>query len=324
MTDCYRLSMVGYLFYRGGVPKSRGRQPERSRKGRAASGDPRRRSADALVRELARQATGALNRALGGNLSDPLTLIAMPALFLETVVATYRDVLPAERCVDDCLVLAHAYAQFGMEAEVRIAELAVTDSVTASRAVHGSLEPKWENGMIHGHTVVWLPEHCCLVDPTAEQYEEIAAYRDGLVITTAPRPTAEDMVRVPAARGFLRLAYVLGTREASAALLDHPYVHEQGDGHLRRGVHVASEVLTRLASRRPARETAAIPCPRMAALVQAVRSMKARTDEDGFLYFSQRGPGVQPRMRLNEIPLPADARQRTSLLEPGHLHTDAS
>lgn len=101
------------------------------------------------VRELARDATAALNRALGGNLSDPLTLIAMPALFLETIAAGYRPMLPAERCVDDCLVLAHPYAQFGLEAEVRIAALTVTDSVTASREVHGSLEPRrkaWSTG----------------------------------------------------------------------------------------------------------------------------------------------------------------------------------
>jgi len=295
------------------VPKSRGRQPERSRKGRAASGDPQRRAAEALVRELAPHATAALNRVLGGDLSDSLTLIAMPALFLETIVAANRDVLPAERCVDDCLVLTHAYAQFGMEAEVRVTELTVTDSVTASRAVHGSLEPRWEgDGMFHGHTVVWLPEHCCLVDPTAEQYEEIAAYRDGPVIATAGPSAAEGIVRVSAARGFLRLVYVLGTREASAALLDYPYVREQGGENMRRGVNVASQVLARLASCRPARETDTIPYPRMAALTQAVRSLKARTDEDGFLYFSQRGPGAQTRMRLDEITLPAGAPQRTS------------
>lgn len=285
------------------MPKSRGHQPERFRKGRTGSGDPRRQAADALKRELSRDAAAALNRALGGDLTDPLTLIAMPALFLETIAAAYRPVLPAERCVDDCLVLAHAYAQFGMEAEVRIAELAVTDSVTASREVHGSTEPLWEDGIFHGHMVAWLPGHCCLVDPTAEQYEEIAAYREGPVIATTAPPAAAGTVRVPAARGFLRLVYVLGTREASAALLDHPRVHEEGDGHLRRGVNIASEVLTRLVNRRPARETAAIAYPRMAALAQAVRGMKARTDEEGFLYFSRRGPGAQGRMRLNEIPL---------------------
>jgi len=36
------------------------------------------RSAEALVRELARDATLALSLSLGGNLSDPLTMIAAP------------------------------------------------------------------------------------------------------------------------------------------------------------------------------------------------------------------------------------------------------
>lgn len=49
----------------------------------------------------------------------------MPALFLETIVAAYRPMLPAERCVDDCLVLAHAYAQFGMEGAYEVLGRAV-------------------------------------------------------------------------------------------------------------------------------------------------------------------------------------------------------
>jgi hypothetical protein len=257
------------------------------------------------VRELARDATAALNRALGGDLTDPLTLIAMPALFLETIAAGYRTVLPAERCVDDCLTLARAYAQFGVEAEVRIAELTVTDSVTTSQEVHGTLAPRWEDDLFHGHTVVWLPEHWCLVDPTTEQYEEIDAYREGPVIAATAPSAADSAVQVPVARGFLRLVYVLGSREASAAILDHPYVREQGDGHLRLGVNIASEVLTRLVNHRPAKETAAIAYPRMAALAEAIRSLKACKDEEGFRYFSQRGPGAQTRMRLNEIPLPS-------------------
>lgn len=36
--------------------------------------------------------------------------------------------------------------------------------------------------MLHGHTVVWLFAHGCLVDPTAEQYERIDLYAEGAVI----------------------------------------------------------------------------------------------------------------------------------------------
>jgi hypothetical protein len=41
----------------------------------------------------------------------------LPALFLEMVAAAYE--LPAERCVDDSLTLAHAYAQLGRLPGVR-------------------------------------------------------------------------------------------------------------------------------------------------------------------------------------------------------------
>ena len=64
--------------------------------------------------------------------------------------------LPAERCLDDCLSLACAYAQLVMPAQVRAAELVITVR-DGRRATHGTLAPRWEDGMIHGHAVVWLP-----------------------------------------------------------------------------------------------------------------------------------------------------------------------
>ena len=75
----------------------------------------------ALVLVPAQRAAAALNQTLGGDLADPLTPITMPALFPEMVAAAYD--LPAERCVDDCLTLAYAYAQLGMAAGVRTTEL---------------------------------------------------------------------------------------------------------------------------------------------------------------------------------------------------------
>lgn len=271
------------------------------------SGDPGRREAEAIIAGVTRPAEAALNRVLGGDLSDPVTLIEMPARFLDLVATTYAHVLPAERCADDCLILAHAYAQFGIAAEVRIAELTVADSATGSRAVNGSLEPRWEDGMLHGHTVVWVPGCGCLVDPTAEQYEGIDQYRAGPVIAVTG-PPADDNAAGPhtvrAERGWLRLTYTLGTRDASAKALDHPRVHGEREAYLRRGVNIASEVLTRLVSRRPARDTAAIPYPRMAALAEAIRNLETRTDGNGDIYFTQRGHGDDVPVRLDDLPLP--------------------
>ena len=64
-----------------------------------------------------------LAEAAGSDLSDPLTLAALPALISEFSVVQHADGLPAERCVDDCLVIAHACAQLSVVAQIRVAEL---------------------------------------------------------------------------------------------------------------------------------------------------------------------------------------------------------
>jgi hypothetical protein len=215
--------------------------------------------------------------------------------------------------VDDCLVLAHACAQLGVVAQIRVAELTVTDAVTGLREVHGSLQPWWENGMIRGHTVVWLPEGGYLIDPTAEQYQEIAVWQDGPVITSAisyPGPRerpgeAGQPLNITVPRGTLSLAYALGAHDSSLAFLDHPVVHAQGDTHFRLGVSLASEAVTLLAGHRTPEETAMIPSPRAVELIAAVRSLDKHRDDNGRLYFTQRAPAIPAPMRLDQIPLPA-------------------
>jgi len=274
------------------------------------SGDPRRRQhADSGLPDLVERAVVELSAAVGGDLSDPLTLTSIPALFLNMVAAAYVDTLPAKRCVDDCLVLAHAYAQMGMAAQVRAAEITVVDAVTAARDVHGNLRPHWEDGMLHGHTVVWLPDSQHLVDPTIEQYQEIAAYGEGPMIAAQDNARSEPVppgngVRLDVDRGFLRLAYTLASRAVSAVVLDHPHVSEEGDGYFLRGVNIASEVVAMLAHSRATQETAAIPNQRMVALIGAVRTMNEVRPENGFLYFQADRDHSEPR-RLDQILLPA-------------------
>ena len=290
------------------MPKSRGRKPRRAARARTGSGDPRRRQvADSGPPNLVERAAVELSAAVGGDLSDPLTLTSIPPLFLNMVVSAYIDTLPAGRCVDDCLVLAHAYAQMGMPAQVRTVEIAVADVVTGARDVHGSLRPLWGDGMFHGHTAVWLPDSGHLVDPTIEQYEEIAAYGDGPMIAGPGVARGESVppgngVRLDVDRGFLRLTYTLATHAVSAAALDHPHVLGEGDGYFLRGVNIASEVVAMLARSRLPQETAVIPNQRLVALVDAVRAMSEVRPENGFLYFQAEQDFAGPQ-RLDQIPL---------------------
>jgi hypothetical protein len=126
---------------------------------RRAAGDPGDPPHPALIR------VGAVLAELDA--SDPLQVIALPPLIIDMIAAKYGA--PAERCADDCVILACAYAQLGITAQVRVAELAINDSLTGTSTVDGSLETRWQDGMFHGHTVLWLPAHECLVDPTAGQ-----------------------------------------------------------------------------------------------------------------------------------------------------------
>ncbi len=107
-------------------------------------------------------------------------MITVPPLLIDLIAEQYA--LPAERCLDDCRTLVYAYAQLGIPAQVRAAELTITNTSTGTSVTKGSLAPWWEDGMIHGHIVVWLPDLGHLVDATAGQYPHIASPNDGPIV----------------------------------------------------------------------------------------------------------------------------------------------
>jgi hypothetical protein len=239
------------------------------------------------------------------DVSDPLQLTSLPPLFLDLVASGYGEAIPAERCIDDCLILVHAYAQLGIAAQVRVAELIVTRVSTGQCITHGTLAPWWEDGMVHGHTVVWIPTLGHLVDVTAEQYDEIAACRGGPVIAARPVDVSDDVRRVETRRGDLLLTYTLAPAAVTVALLDHPVVRAEGGGHRRRGINVASQVVGWLAERQPPERIRLILNRRAAALVEAVRDLPEQPTADGDSRFVLPGPHGEPVIvRLDDIPLP--------------------
>lgn len=94
--------------------------------------------------------------------TDPIQVISLPPLYLGIVAASHAHLVAAERCVDDCAILAHAYAQLGIAAEVRLTELLITDPYTSKSTTHGSRAPRWETDpldgdLLHGHTSSGFP-----------------------------------------------------------------------------------------------------------------------------------------------------------------------
>ena len=281
-----------------GVPKSRGRKPARR-----PARHPRRRGQGPAAQDAGARLAGLLEY---GDPADPVQVTALLPLFLDAVAADHR--LPPERCLDDCVVLAHAYAQLGIAAEVRAAELVITTAAGQS-STHGSLNPRWQDGLMHGHAVVWLPGLAHLADVTAGQYPPIAAAGHGPVIaacTLLPGsdPTG-DVVQVDVPWDSLLLAYTLAPLTTTAIMLDHPVMRIEEDGHRRRGLNVASAAVRLLADSLPAEQARLIPHRRAAALTEAVRNLPDHRTPEGDHRFMLPGPEGHPVAgRLDEIPLP--------------------
>jgi hypothetical protein len=156
------------------MPKSRGRKPGRVGRRGNQPGDPRHRAAlaqAATLTEPAAQARARLTHLLAfGDPADPLQVISVPPRYMDVIVAEAAGAIDEERCADDCVILACAYAHLGIAAEIRAATLTVTDTRDQSSTGHGTLAPRWEDGLLHGHTVVWIPAWQCLIDTTILQF----------------------------------------------------------------------------------------------------------------------------------------------------------
>ena len=291
------------------MPKSRGRKPGRGGRRGNQPGDPRHRAALAQARSLtgpAAQARARLIRLLAfGDAADPLQVISVPPMYMDVIVAEAAGAIDEERCADDCVILACCYAHLGIAAEIRAARLTVTDTRDRSSTNHGTLAPRWEDGLLHGHTVVWIPAQRCLIDPTVLQFLPEDSLSWEAVIARAA-PGSQPPETVTASHGRFRVAYTLAPAEATAPVLGYPRMLEERNDLLRRGVNIASAALALMAEHLPAERARQIPHPRAAALLTATRDLTAEQTPAGDWRFTAPGTGSKPaRLTLAEIPLPA-------------------
>jgi hypothetical protein len=272
------------------------------------SGDPSKRPAPPSPDQEARLALASalLRKAAAVPLADPIAFAALPPIALH---ALRIQAAAAPSCVDDCLTLASAYAELGIEAQVRVAEITVTDAKTGGQAVHGIPRPYWGEGRFYGHTVIWLPEYRHLIDPAAERYDEIAAWKAGPVVAAAlPREASDSddgTIEITVNRGYLQLAYAIGPLDATAGVVGDPAAQAARDSARHRGVNLASEVVWVLAGDRTETDTSFIPYLRARALVQAARGLERHGSIGEDVFFAPRGDQAGAgRLRLHQIPLP--------------------
>jgi hypothetical protein len=254
-----------------------------------------------------------------GDPTDPLMLTALPAYLMDAIASA--GWLEYGRCVDDCMILAHAYAQLGIDAQVRAAELQVTVRDTGATAAYGSRDPWWEDGMVHGHSIVWLPGPGHLIDTTIEQFAEIAAGSGPVIIPGTPAPAADgtpgaadEPFRVSLRRDDVLIAYSVAPPAVARRMLDHPVVADGAPGYRRRGMNIASETLLLLAGSLSPGQTRLIPFQRAAALTEAIRDIPAGQIDSGDWRFTLSGPNGTPiPTRIDRLPVPDGTPQIASI-----------
>lgn len=226
---------------------------------------------------------------------DRLVELLPPLLWLYHVAG-----MPANQCVNGCMVLKHAYTTFGIRAEPTAVDLTITDrSTDAAPVFYGRADPywDWESSTFHGHCALWLPRSGRLLDATVEQYPEVRRYQLGPVLgriaaTSATREDAEAIASgvLPAGthigveRGDLLLLYTTAG-EQYRGVVDGELPAGLDEQARRAGRNLASHALTMLRIPEVAQRVRRGPYPRLHAMLDAVGTCEFSTDFRGDYWF---------------------------------------
>jgi hypothetical protein len=283
-------------------PKSRGRPGGRPAAARAISlpAGPR---LDPQIRAAAAAAPGIASAYVPTAIGK--LVAAVPGL--DAVIREDLGI-PPNVCVEACRWLHYAYAQLGIRSVLSAAGLVVSGPA-GNAILKAPVSPSWTGTVLDGHAILCLPEVRRFVDPTVEQYREVARYRIGPVsglalgqlggaVRPAPFAPGDQLI---VRRKDLTLVYTLGDVAGTQEIMGHRAVQDRTEVYHRAGINLATLALDFVRGQPDLREA---EIPRLQALLAAAGDYPVRRDPGtGDWLFDL--PGRQ--LRLDELPLPPGA-----------------
>jgi hypothetical protein len=260
---------------------------------------------------------GSLNvdaRALSAVLADatPATLVPVG---LPYVWANASSGLPANMCLDACHVLRHGYAQLGIRATL-CAVTMVAEDARGRCTRYGSAEPHFDGrGNFHGHCVLYQPESGHYVDPTVQQFPELAHTQgpvvgkshQGLTFSGVLPPAGQDLKpnsTFVLIRGDVTLTYTTVDAAHAPVVTQGPVVVNAQREFRRIGINLATAALDYFRMPSLIHKAMQVPHPRVSALLQAIGQASIHYDDADNASFELPGPGGPALLRLDAIPLP--------------------
>lgn len=214
----------------------------------------------------------------------------------------------ANVCVDACLLLKRIYALLGIDA--RITPVSVTvQPPDGGISVYGA-NPRWDAKVLVGHCVLWLPDLQRLVDPTVQQFPELA-HEDGPFIgrvgaashaLPGELPVGSD---IPIPRNGVQLLYgVVGTE---SLILDSEQARHAEELNPKSPANLAGWALSIMEMPDIAPRIRSAPFPRIHALMDAIAGAEVDAGPAGYRFLLPGPDGALTPTWVDDIPLPAAA-----------------
>ena len=148
----------------------------------------RRRGAGLSGLPLARFRMDDVGRLMLGASAEAVPLMGLSAVLLWNMA---EDGAVAAACVDCCVTLRYALAEYGIASEIQAAGVGVAAAGAEPELYgpDGGLRPHYNaDGTFNGHTILVIPAAGRLLDPTVQQFPEVPRTVRAAVPLIAPLP----------------------------------------------------------------------------------------------------------------------------------------
>lgn len=255
----------------------------------------RRRRPDMRGLPRARFRFDDLTTLLSGAQPGGLPLIALAGLWLWNMS---EDGHAAAHCIDGCLILHHALAEYGLGSDIQATGVAVMRGEERVLYDHACYD---RDGFFDGHTILIVPEAGRFIDPTIQQFPEIPSSPRNSLPLMAQIPegvrVGTDIFVIP--RNDHMVAYP-PVPEAERYAWHHPRVDAHDAAYRKAGSILAArafDVMRHEALRRGLEQS---PYPRLRVLLEALDGTTGVERADRMYCFRDQATGVE--LLLSDVP----------------------
>jgi hypothetical protein len=219
---------------------------------------------------------------------DALPLVGVTSLWLWNLA---QDGQAAAHCVEACVTLHHALAEFGIQSRIEAVSIVVGD-LRADTSVRYGHNPHYNSdGTFNGHTVLIVTGADRLIDPTIQQFAEIPVSPQTMLPLQIPLPEPDSLGPdpIPVPRGDHYGVVYSRLPEHQRQAWRSSRLEDREADFRRAGENLAANTLAVLQVEDVRPRALRAPYPRLRTLMEATHGMKPVADVDGFRFADRTG-----------------------------------